>query len=288
MPKLLVNGVNLSYQQFGCGSDLVMIHGLAANRAFWYLPIAQHLEQKFRITLYDLRGHGYSDTPPSGYTAADMTRDLKGLLDRLEIRQATLVGHSFGGLIALHYALKYPQQISSLVLADSRIYALQPLQRLQDVSYRSPLEEQLLSQSDRDWEREPHIGLRFLEAIAKEQWGTRTETDEGEFIPFKGIYGGSRMAKKWVNLLNQTTARQDFERDRELTVEQIRQLSQPLLAIYGERSRCLDSCNALKKLLPACQTQIVPGVGHFHPVTQPQNFLNALTDFLKTTNCYAS
>jgi len=280
MQKAQVNGVRLVYQQFGCGSEMVMIHGLATNRAFWYLPIAQQLESNFHITLYDLRGHGYSDIPQSGYTSADMAQDLHELLDHLQIQRATLVGHSFGGVVALHYALQHPERVNQLVIADSRIYALQPFQRLEDTAYRSALEETFLAKSGIDWQSEVHLGLRFLEEMAKEcQQPAPPKLHDG-FIPFGESRGNSKTAKKWLHLLEQTTARHDLVDIAGLTVEKIRQLSCRTLAIYGERSRCLPSYQALKNFLPDCQTVLVPEAGHFHPMTKPEFFINTLTSFL--------
>ena len=71
MPKALVDGFHLHYQQFGEGPHVVMVHGITGNLAIWHLEIVPALLSKYRITTYDLRGHGYSDVPPTGYTTAD-------------------------------------------------------------------------------------------------------------------------------------------------------------------------------------------------------------------------
>src|SRR3954454_5600622 len=80
---ILGSGVELHYQQFGQGPDLVMIHGITGNLAIWHLEMVPALMSQFRITTYDLRGHGYSSVPPTGYTTADHATDLKNLLDHL-------------------------------------------------------------------------------------------------------------------------------------------------------------------------------------------------------------
>src|ERR1700694_3201933 len=77
MPKArLKSGLTLHYQQVGQGRDLVMVHGLTGNLAVWHLQILPLLWDDFRILTYDLRGHGYSDKPPTGYSADDMAADL--------------------------------------------------------------------------------------------------------------------------------------------------------------------------------------------------------------------
>src|SRR5215470_3923803 len=104
MPFANVNGIKFHFQRVGKGPDVVMIHGLAANLAFWYFRIIPFLMIDFCITAYDLRGHGKSEMSDSGYTSADMAADLDALLDHLGVEKAHLVGHSFGGQVALHYA----------------------------------------------------------------------------------------------------------------------------------------------------------------------------------------
>ena len=88
MPKVqLPNGVRIHYQQVGEGPDLVMVHGLTGNLAVWHLRIVPELSDRFRVLTYDLRGHGLSDTPPTGYSPDAMAEDLLGLLDALEIER---------------------------------------------------------------------------------------------------------------------------------------------------------------------------------------------------------
>jgi pimeloyl-ACP methyl ester carboxylesterase len=101
MPKAFVNGINIHYVQTGRGSDLVLIHGIASNLGQWQLNILPRLVEDFRVTMYDLRGHGYSDMPPSGYTANHMVGDFAGLMDYLGIERASILGHSYGGKEAL-------------------------------------------------------------------------------------------------------------------------------------------------------------------------------------------
>jgi pimeloyl-ACP methyl ester carboxylesterase len=101
MPMARLNGVALNYRSAGEGSDVMLIHGLAANHAFWRLDALLPLARRHRVTVFDLRGHGYSSAARSGYTTADMAGDLCALLDQLDIAQAHLVGHSYGGVVGL-------------------------------------------------------------------------------------------------------------------------------------------------------------------------------------------
>src|SRR5207244_2811949 len=77
------------------------------------------LAADFRVTLYDLRGHGASERPPTGYTSAAMAEDFRHLHAELGLGPAYLVGHSFGGVVATHAAVLAPDAVAGVVLSDS-------------------------------------------------------------------------------------------------------------------------------------------------------------------------
>lgn len=276
MSRVSANGCSISYRQTGTGPNLVFVHGLATSHAFWYLGVARAMQGQYRVTLYDLRGHGASGTPAQGYRPVDMARDLDGLLRHLGLERVILVGHSFGGAVALQYAVRQPQNVLGLVLADTRLTNLQPSQRLAD-SPLSEFEQQVVGESAADWSGEQDVGLRFLEEMAGGRGAPAHQRTNG-FVPFGGS-GRSTAAQQWLNLLQSTTARREVRADIELDESDLRALPMPVMLVYGERSRCMPTCRALAPLLSDCETVIVPGAGHFHPWSRPGAFVRALRPF---------
>ena len=125
MPKLtLEKGLKVHYQLIGKGPDVVMIHGLTGNLAVWHFRILPLLADRYRILTYDLRGHGFTEMPPTGYAPESMADDLRELLDALDIEQPTLVGHSYGADIALYFALLYPERTRRVVAIEAVLPAL--------------------------------------------------------------------------------------------------------------------------------------------------------------------
>ena len=105
---------------------LVYLPGLTAN-AYLFEGVAQAgLSPRFRILALDLRGRGLSDKPESGYTMADHAADVIGLLDAERIEQATLVGHSFGGLLSMYLAANYPDRVTRIIIIDAAKSATDP------------------------------------------------------------------------------------------------------------------------------------------------------------------
>jgi pimeloyl-ACP methyl ester carboxylesterase len=99
------------------GEWLVLLHGLASQAHIWDL-VAPMLTDSFRVIAIDQRGHGLSDKPDSGYDWATVTSDLDAILDALKIERAVLAGHSWGGNVAVQYAVDQPDRVSGLILID--------------------------------------------------------------------------------------------------------------------------------------------------------------------------
>ena len=279
MAEATLNGVNIAYQQMGEGPDLVLVHGLAASRAFWFLHYAVPLSRHFRVTLFDLRGHGYSGVPASGYDAVTMSRDLAALLDHLDISSCVLLGHSYGGGVALEYAGRHPRRVSQLVIMDTKVNRLQPEQKLSDSPHLSPFEIEIAAKSGHDWDNEKQVGLLFLEVLARWRIQGGESATRDAFTPFGEGRGAQRAARQWLALLDGTGAAAEFVLPG-LEAAAIAALPMPLLLIYGEHSRCLPTCLALQQLLPLAQVELIAQGGHFFPMSHAGAVRQRLARFL--------
>ncbi|HEY0385471.1 MAG TPA: alpha/beta hydrolase, partial [Pyrinomonadaceae bacterium] len=263
MPKIEVNGSTLHYQQAGTGTEaLVLVHGLTSNLAFWPTLLIAGLAARYRIILVDLRGHGYSGMPPTGYTTGSMAQDIKELLDSLDIGSAHLLGHSYGGAVALNLAILYPERVISLILADVRVRSLQPSYVFYQWPYWRVIRENLAKHGIRIDEHTPDLEFQLLEQLARHRVnGKLGNMQSGTFfVPF--LYGSSRRAEQWLKLIEATTAIDDFKAVADLTPDAVRNVKQPTLAVYGELSHCLPSLVALREALPSCTDIVMRGVGH--------------------------
>jgi haloacetate dehalogenase len=116
--RVSVGDVSLSYLEWpGQGEPLLLLHGLADHALVWQ-GLAESLQGKFRIIAPDMRGHGESDKPTTGYTFADTIADLEGLMRAVGWESAHVVGHSWTGKLAPIWARTNPERLRSLVLVD--------------------------------------------------------------------------------------------------------------------------------------------------------------------------
>lgn len=117
MPILKHNGGEIFYSVAGEGNPILFIHGFGLDSRMWD-PQVKELTKNHKVITYDLRGFGNSSVPRDKYSHID---DLNTLLEHLGVSRVSLVGHSFGGEIALSYTLKYPDKINKLFLIASSL-----------------------------------------------------------------------------------------------------------------------------------------------------------------------
>ena len=117
MPFAEINGIELFYEEEGEGPGLVFLHGAAGNHISWWQQLPA-FRDRYRCVAIDHRGFGRS-TDPKGESAARFVDDLEALLDQLGVARTALVSQSMGGRSALGYAVRHPDRVSALVLADT-------------------------------------------------------------------------------------------------------------------------------------------------------------------------
>ncbi|WP_018655218.1 alpha/beta fold hydrolase [Actinomadura flavalba] len=99
------------------GPPVLLVHGYGADSDDWIFQLPGLTERR-RVLAPDLRGHGHSSAPPSGYAPRDLAADLAGLLDALGVPAVDAVGHSLGALVVSALAVEHPGRVRSLVCVD--------------------------------------------------------------------------------------------------------------------------------------------------------------------------
>lgn len=259
MAFIEANGIVHHYLQDGSGEDVILVHGLACSLAFWYPGVMVALRRKYRVLAYDLRGHGKSAMSRDGYTHVAMANDLASLADALDIRKFHLVGHSYGGLISISFALEHPHRLHSLTLADVPV----------DINVSG----------EEDTVKDNYPELAMLEGLARNP--SRQANNGHVYTPFHQGRGSKKTARRWLKLLDTTTARQDFA-TRKIYGDDLESLQTPTLLSYGLNSRWKDSAQDLEAKLPRNIVVYVQEAGHSHPWEKPGVFLHSWLEFISS------
>jgi len=116
--RVSIGHAELYVEEHGEGAPVLLVAGLGGSGKFWRAQVGAFSEHH-RVILHDHRGVGRSGPGPLISSAAEMADDVLRLMDALRIERADLVGHSTGGAIGQHIALKAPERLNSLVLSAS-------------------------------------------------------------------------------------------------------------------------------------------------------------------------
>lgn len=120
--KINVKNLSLNYIQYGEGNDIVLLHGWGQNIEMMR-PIGDNFQNRFRITILDFPGFGESEEPKEAWTIEDYELMLEEFLKKVNVKKPIVIGHSFGGRVAIRYSARNP--ISKLVLFGSPCIRIQ-------------------------------------------------------------------------------------------------------------------------------------------------------------------
>ena len=254
-----VNNTQLYFEEAGAGPAVVLIHGFTLDTRMWddqFLPLAAH----HRVVRYDLRGFGQSAVP-AGERYSHVA-DLRALLDYLHIEQATLVGLSKGGGVALDFALAHPQRVLGVALIDTI---------LGGVAWSAAS----TARNDAVWEAARAGGI----AAAKASWlahplfapAMRQPAVAARLAQIIDDYSG------W-HFVNDDPE----ERMRPPAVTRLDELAMPVLVLVGDQDLpdFADIATIIGERVPQSRTLVLPGAGHMANMEAPAAVTQALLDFL--------
>lgn len=236
MADIVSNAIRTHVQILGQGPrEAVLIHGIVVdNLASMYFALGNPLALLARVILYDLRGHGKTERTADGYDLDNLLADLDGVIAATATSPSVyLVGHSYGGLLALSYAAQKPERVSGLVLLDPPL----PLS-----GYG------------------PSIAAIFC--VQGEERDRRIRE------AYDGLHGNGetrkrrRLSATAESLVSDTSLLEDLRRSRALDEADLARIRCPVLAFYGEGSEILTCREQLRALIPQAEILTIPGCSH--------------------------
>jgi len=279
MTMLSIRNISLHVQTYGEGLPVVVMHGGPGADLYSMLPL-RRLSRRFTVVLYDHRCNGRSDGPPvESMTWENLTADADALRRQLGFDRWAVVGHSFGGHVALEYALRYPERLSRLVLLGSggdSVWSQQNAAQLMAERGFSEQKTELL----RRWfngEFQPRemapILLRIASAYSHRSgipalWDTFGEIVRGgwrmKMQPEALIFAGRHLLKGWT------------------VMDRLREIEAPTLVIAGRDDFIFPPEHQadLAARIPNANLQIIERAGHNPHTERTSECLSAIETFL--------
>ncbi|MEV5532644.1 alpha/beta fold hydrolase [Streptomyces prunicolor] len=260
-----VAGVRTRVLRAGSGPELILLHGTGGHLEAYARDIAG-LAADFRVTAYDMVGHGWSDLPDRPYTIDVLSAHLLGLMDALGIDSAHLSGESLGGWVTAWTAAYHPQRVERLVLNTPGNIANKPevMVRMRDstlAAVRDPSDETV---------------RRRVEFLFHD---TSMVTDELVNLR-RAVYGRPGFLRAIENtlVLQDPVVRKDFAWDPAW----VGRITAPTLLLWTDHDPTggLDEAAMLQSWLSDARLHVIEDAGHWPQWEKPAEFLRAHRDFL--------
>ncbi|HMH48366.1 MAG TPA: alpha/beta fold hydrolase [Solirubrobacteraceae bacterium] len=274
--QIELHGRRVIYRVAGSGPPIVLIHGMLNSSSHWR-AVASDLASEYTVIAPDLIGHGDSAAPRGDYSLGAHAASIRDLLAAIGIDQATIVGHSLGGGVAMQFFYQFPQRVERLVLISSgglgrevkpalRSAALPGVSALLSLTIRPRLLGALAQGGARLRERGVRSGV-YLQAAAR------------ALGPLQNA--GARQA-----FLHTLRAVIDVHGQRVSATDRLYLLeSLPTMIVWGERDNTIPLAHGRNahEAIPHSRFRTLAGAAHFPHLDDPEGLSQLLREFMQTT-----
>ncbi|MDP4292235.1 MAG: proline iminopeptidase-family hydrolase, partial [Bacteroidota bacterium] len=285
------NGVLIYYKSIGSGQPLMIVHGGPGASHDYFLPYLLPLARQNRLIFIDERGSGQSQKleNPAGYTVENMVEDVEAVRQALKLGKVSLLGHSYGGVLAQAYALKYQQNLSHLILCSTFHSASEMNEVFKTIKAKmSPelrahidkMEKEGLYGHGKDYEKN-----RYTAEYMTAAWGEGYFPYVYHHHPDPNYDPIANGIMSWDLYREMWGSHGEFVIDGNLkSVEYAGRLSSltvPTLITVGDHDECAPSISKeMHQRITGSKLVIFPNSGHMTFVDQPNLFISTINDFL--------
>jgi len=273
-----IHGYRRAFRVAGSGPALLLIHGVGCNSKSWE-PVHAKLAQRFTVIAPDLLGHGESDKPHADYSLPAFANGMRDLLAVLGIDRVTVVGHSFGGGVAMQFAYQYPELVERIVLVNAGGVS-------KDVSLALRLAAMPMGAEALAMLRAPGVmpAIRgFGRAVGAVLGSTRLGRDVTDVVEMlegfqdpAGLAAFARTLRSVVDASGQYVTMLD----RSYLVQSV-----PVQIIWGEDDLIIpvDHAHTAHAAIPGSRMEIFEDSGHMPFHDHPDRFVEVVERFIDST-----
>jgi pimeloyl-ACP methyl ester carboxylesterase len=271
-----LHGHRRAYVKVGTGPALLLLHGLGCDHTTWE-PVIESLSRRYTVIAPDLLGHGQSDKPRADYTLGGYANGMRDLITVLGIDKVTVIGHSFGGGVAMQFAYQFPERTERLMLVASGGLGPEVSPAIRAIS--TPGFHQVMGMLTLPGVRQ--AGVAGLHLLARSPLKLTRDLDE-----VAGIYDTFKDPAARHAIRHVVRAVVDWHgqivtmADRAYLTE-----AMPMSVVWGRDDRVIPvrHANTAARLAPGARVEVIPDAGHFPHKDHPVRFARIVHDFIRTT-----
>ncbi|NNC44245.1 MAG: alpha/beta hydrolase [Acidimicrobiia bacterium] len=304
MHRLRTNGIELGVAISGEGPAVMLCHGWPELAYSWSNQIPALNAAGYRTIAPDLRGFGGSDAPDSGYSVGDISADLIGLLEALDLSSAVFVGHDWGGAVVWGVTQRYPDQVRGVVSLNTPHYPVAPVppisiqrRRHGDNHYWVHFQEPGAAEELFEGDVERFFRTMFRSPASAD--AARAFVESGKPVDLRSAFergpgsGDVVMSEKDLDVYIETYKRTGFRgglnyyRSMDMNWEQSRDLDpiirHPALMISAELDVMLPPSHTewMQSIMPDLEFHVLEGVGHWAQWEAPEDVNRLLVGWLE-------
>ncbi|WP_370250464.1 alpha/beta fold hydrolase [Nocardioides sp.] len=272
-----LHGHERAYVKVGSGPVLLLMHGLACDHTTWS-PVIDLLARHYTVIAPDLLGHGRSAKPRADYSVGGYANGMRDLLTVLGIDKVTVVGHSFGGGVAMQFAYQFPERTERLMLVASGGLGPEVTPIIRAIT--TPGYHQVMGLLTVPGVR--HVGVAGLRALSRAD--TRTTRDLGEIAD---IYESFADPAARAAIRHVVRAVVDW-RGQIVTMADRAYLTEamPMCVVWGREDLVIPVRHASNAaaLAPKARIEVIPDAGHFPHKDHPERFARIVHDWVSSTD----
>ncbi len=279
-----VNQGKLYYQIFDQRPTIVILHGGPGLDQSYLLPQMTELSKQYRVVFYDQRGSGKSTSTlidVEHINVEQFVQDLDSLRKALQLKQIIILGHSWGGLLAMHYAINHPQHVSAMILMNSAPATSMGFQTFAE-EYKKrtqPITKELteIQTSDKFKQFDPQTTSLFYRKIFSTYFYQSHAVDELtlSFTPIS-----AKNSAEISNIFGSTL----FSKPYDLR-PQLQKLAIPTLVITGDADPIpVKAEKEMADSVKNAQFFVIRQSGHFPYIEQPNVLFSKINQFLNAQN----
>lgn len=264
MPKITVNDIAINYELDGRGEEvLVILSGIMMSTASWTEHVPYFTRNGLRVLRMDFRDQGQSGRSQKPYTIHQHVEDLKALLTALDIEKAHLHGISYGGQAALLFALKYPQSVQSLIIANAL----------------SRLTKNLTSIGD-SWAEAARLkdGRRFFRLVMPTIYSNFFIESHWDWLKEREALFGELLTEDWFDgYLRLAASLKDYD-----ILEDLERITAPTLLLASDRDAVtpVEEIRAIRDRIPNSRFLLIPDCGHAACYEKMEEYILAILGFI--------